>query len=200
MKFFKSVMSWVIPIAIGLILALLIRQYLFTLAKVDGPSMQPNLESGERIMVFRQAKIKHRSVVVFDAAGEDPTAAPNTDYVKRVIGLPGDTVAFRGGNIYVNNKKVNQDYISKDQQQKGTYYNRMPGDWDLTSLSKNWPKNKGAVKVPQGEYFVLGDHRSVSNDSRYWGFVPKNKVVGVVKTFPWNTTKQKRYNINELGY
>ncbi|ETO40521.1 Signal peptidase I [Fructilactobacillus florum 8D] len=209
MKTFKSIFSWIIPIVIGLAIALLIRQFVFTMARVDGPSMEPNLVNNERIIAWRQAKIKRNSVIVFNASGVDPDAAANTsftkrilgtagtDYVKRVVGMPGDTVAFQNGKILINGKVVDQGYISKTEQRKGTEYEAQPGNWDLKSLSTNWSKDNGAMKVPQGKYFVLGDHRSVSNDSRYWGFVPQDKVIGVVKTFPWSTTKQQRENVND---
>ncbi|ANZ57567.1 signal peptidase I [Fructilactobacillus lindneri] len=212
MKTLKGILGWVIPIVIGLAVALLIKQFVFTMARVDGPSMQPNLENNERIMVWCQSKIKHGSVIVFNATGLDPDAPSNdspmkrllgnagTDYVKRVVALPGDTVEFKNGDLLVNGKKVDQSYISSSQQKQGTEYNNQPGNWNINSLSNNWPKNKGAMKVKQGQYFVLGDHRSVSNDSRYWGFVPKDHVIGVVKTFPWSTDKQKRDNVNDRDY
>ena len=192
MKFIKD---WVLPIVIGLLLAMILRQFVVTVARVDGPSMEPNLVNNERMIVWRQAKIKHLSVIVFDAHGEDPQATqPKTDYVKRVIGLPGDTVSSSNGNIYVNGKQINQSFINSYQRGAGT------GNWDLQSLSKGWANNSGATVVPRGEYFVLGDHRSVSNDGRYWGFVYKSKVVGVAKTFPWGTTAARRHNVNDLGY
>ncbi len=195
MKFIKGLLGFVIPVAIGLILALIIRATVVTVARVDGPSMEPNLVNNERLLVWRQAKVKHLSVIVFDAHGLDPTATKaNTDYVKRVIGLPGDTVSSKNGNIYVNGKKINQRFINHYQRTTGT------GNWDLQSLSKSWSRNTNSVKVPKGDYFVLGDHRSVSNDGRYWGFVPKKKITGVAKTFFWSTDKTKRNNVNKLGY
>lgn len=177
MKAFKELMSWIVPIAIGLLLALLIKQFAFQFVRVDGPSMQPNLQNNERVVCLKQAKIHRGSVVVFDANGVDPQVSVKTEYVKRVIGLPGDTVEAKNGNLYVNGKKVDQSYISKSERSSGT------GTWTLHSISQenSWVLHNGAYKVPKGEYFVLGDHRSVSNDSRYWGFVPKSKIVGVVK-------------------
>ena len=194
MKAFKELMSWIVPIAIGLLLALLIKQFAFQFVRVDGPSMQPNLQNNERVVCLKQAKIHRGSVVVFDANGVDPQVSVKTEYVKRVIGLPGDTVEAKNGNLYVNGKKVDQSYISKSERSSGT------GTWTLHSISQenSWVLHNGAYKVPKGEYFVLGDHRSVSNDSRYWGFVPKSKIVGVVKVGFWNRTQPAKNNINQL--
>lgn len=193
MKAFKELMSWIVPIAIGLLLALLIKQFAFQFVRVDGPSMQPNLQNNERVVCLKQAKIHRGSVVVFDANGVDPQVSVKTEYVKRVIGLPGDTVEAKNGNLYVNGKKVDQSYISKSERSSGT------GTWTLHSISQEniWVLHNGAYKVPKGEYFVLGDHRSVSNDSRYWGFVPKSKIVGVVKVGFWNRTQPAKNNINQ---
>lgn len=193
MKAFKELMSWIVPIAIGLMLALLIKQFAFQFVRVDGPSMQPNLQNNERVVCLKQAKIHRGSVVVFDANGVDPQVSVKTEYVKRVIGLPGDTVEAKNGNLYVNGKKVDQSYISKSERSSGT------GTWTLHSISQenSWVLHNGAYKVSKGEYFVLGDHRSVSNDSRYWGFVPKSKIVGVVKVGFWNRTQPAKNNINQ---
>ncbi len=193
MKSFRQVMSWVVPIVIGLLIALLIKQFFFQIVRVDGPSMQPNLQNNERVFCLKRSQIRHGSVVIFNADGVDPQVAIKTDYVKRVIGLPGDTVRSKNGNIYVNNKKINQNYISMKQRDAGT------GNWDLKSISvqNSWLKHNGATKVPAGEYFVLGDHRSVSNDGRYWGFVPKSKIDGVVKVPSWTGTTTTRQNVNK---
>lgn len=192
MRTFKSIMSWLLPVLIGLIIALLIKSFWFTFVRVDGPSMQPNLQNNERVVCMRHDKIHRGSVIVFNANGVDPQVATNTKYVKRVIGIPGDTVRSKNGNIYVNGKKVNQNYISMSERKSGT------GNWTLNSIStqNNWLKHNGATKVPAGEYFVLGDHRSVSNDGRYWGFVPKSKIVGVVKVGPWTKNKTEKANVN----
>ncbi len=186
-------MSWVVPIVIGLLIALLIKQFFFQIVRVDGPSMQPNLQNNERVFCLKRSQIRHGSVVIFNADGVDPQVAIKTDYVKRVIGLPGDTVRSKNGNIYVNNKEINQNYISMKQRDAGT------GNWDLKSISvqNSWLKHNGATKVPAGEYFVLGDHRSVSNDGRYWGFVPKSKIDGVVKVPSWTGTTTTRQNVNK---
>ena len=192
METFKKVMSWVLPVVIGLLIALGIRTYIVQPVRVDGPSMLPNLQNNERVLTWRQAKIHRGSVVVFNANGVDPQVSEKTYYVKRVIAVPGDTVEAKNGKLYVNGKLVNQKYISAYQRKQGT------GTWTLKSISvdNSWLKNSGATKVPAGHYFVLGDHRSVSNDSRYYGFVPKKKILGVVQVGFWSTNSTKKNNVN----
>ncbi|WP_125584121.1 signal peptidase I [Levilactobacillus cerevisiae] len=199
MKALKEVMSWIIPVIIGLAIAFAIKSFVFTRVRVDGPSMEPNLQNNEKVFAWKQSSVKHLSVIVFDAHGEDPEAKKGTNYVKRVIGLPGDTVTSKNGYLYVNNKKIKQSFISTSERTAGT------GNWTLASLQKSqntgWGANKKVVTVvPKGKYFVLGDHRSVSNDSRYWGFVDKDKVLGVVKVPFWASNKTRRANVNSLAY
>ncbi|MFB9769089.1 signal peptidase I [Lactiplantibacillus modestisalitolerans] len=195
MKIVRSILSWVLPIIIGLAIAAVIRQFVFTMVRVDGPSMDPNLENGERVAVVKPLKVRHLSVIVFNAYHVDPDASgKNEKYVKRVIGMPGDTVKAQDGHIYVNGKPISQKFISQFERTQGT------GNWDVGSLSErnNW--NLKTTKVPANSYFVLGDHRSVSNDSRYWGFVPASRVIGVVKVPLWTSNQTRRHNVNNLAY
>lgn len=193
MKILRSVLSWVVPILVALVVVLVVRTYLFEIVKVSGGSMEPNLADKERMVVVKPLKLKRLSVIVFDAYGEDPTAAPNTNYVKRVIGLPGDKVVSKNGYIYVNNRPIKQSFISTAERTTGT------GDWTLGSLAKagNW-KYTGNT-VPANHYFVLGDHRSISEDGRAWGYVDASKVMGVVKVPFWQGTKTHRDNVNDMA-
>ncbi len=201
-KFLKECLSWLIYLVVlgGIYLTI---THFFTMATVDGTSMDPNLYNGEKMLVLKQSEVKRNSVIIFDAHGEDPEATANDYYVKRVIGLPGDTVSYKDGKLYVNNKLVDQSFISKKELNVGTRY-KFNGDtiknWDISKLSSTkWVYNQDAKVVPKGEYFVLGDNRSVSNDSRYWGFVKESKVLGVAKLFPWSGTAKHRHNINDLA-
>ena len=196
MKTIKSILSWVVPILIGLAIALLVRSYLFEIVRVDGSSMEPNLVNNERAFALKQEKIKHLSVIVFDAYGADPQATPGTEYVKRVIGMPGDKISYKNGNLYVNNKLVPQKFISANERTTGTEIGAEAKDWNLASVAKARGWGNKPEKVPAGEYFVLGDHRTVSYDSRYWGFVKKSEVVGVVKVPFWGSTAAKK-NVND---
>ncbi|BDZ32355.1 signal peptidase I [Lactiplantibacillus sp. WILCCON 0030] len=195
MKTFKNIMSWVLPIVVGLLIAMVIRHFVFTMVRVDGPSMEPNLENNERVAVVKTAKIKHLSVIVFNAYQVDGDArSKSVKYVKRVIGMPGDTVSSRDGRLYVNGKALSEKFISQFERTQGT------GNWTLGELSTKMSWKIKTTKVPKNSYFVLGDHRSVSNDSRYWGFVPAKKILGVVKVPFWDTNATKRHNVNSIGY
>lgn len=177
MRVIKKIFGWVIPITVAVGAVLFIRTAIAEPMKVAGPSMSPNLINSERMVVFKCIVPKRGSVITFNAKGVDPDAYKNTVYVKRVIGLPGDTVESKNGTIYVNGKAINQSYISKDQRTKGT------GNWTMPKLARKnvWLKYQNTDKVPENYYFVLGDNRSVSKDSRYFGFVPKQNVIGVAK-------------------
>ncbi|WP_270621938.1 signal peptidase I [Weissella viridescens] len=199
MKIIKSILSWIIPIAVGLLIAWGVTHFIVSFVRVDGTSMAPNLSNNERVVQFVNGKVRRGSVIVFDAQGEDPSVTESKKYVKRVIGVPGDTISATNGEIKVNGKKINQDYISESQQ----YATNNPGPVNIGNWSSlkqlgtrmEWQQAK-PVKVPAGKYFVLGDHRSVSNDSRYWGFVDGNKVSGVVKVPFWDNS-DKKTAINE---
>jgi len=187
----KGLLGWIIPIAVGVLIALALKTYLVSFAKVDGSSMYPNLHNNERLVLLKNKPIKRLSVVVFDAHNVAPGAKAKTYYVKRVIALPGDKLVYtKTGKLYVNGKYVKQSFISKQQQKSGTLSNVSQNGFTLNSISKKWPryKNQKIVKVPKGDYFVMGDNRAISYDSRYWGFVPKSKMAGVVYV-PWGNHK-----------
>ncbi|MFC6253181.1 signal peptidase I [Secundilactobacillus hailunensis] len=190
----KKTLSWLIPIAIGLLLALGIRFFWLVPVNVDGASMEPNLKNGQRVVAVKTASVKRYSVIVFDASGVDPNAAPKENYVKRVIGLPGDSIRYsKTGKLYVNGKYQAQNFISKYQQQAGTVAGYNNGFNLVSAARQNDWSNKWSLaignnrvnKVPKNCYFVMGDHRSVSEDGRMYGFVPKSKMVGVVKVGFW---------------
>jgi signal peptidase I len=194
----RNILGWVIPIAIGLFAALLIRMFVYLPVTVNGDSMLNTLVSGQKVSAIRTATIHRGSVIAFNAVGEDPgveldAGQKSRYYIKRVIGLPGDTIRSDNGTIYVNGKKINNSYLTSVNKTTGT------GTWDLQSLSSEGSKfvsgnshwNDGyATKVPADNYFVLGDNRQVSEDSRYFGFVKKENVLGVTFVFPWSEDRQ----------
>ena len=182
----RNFLSGLWPIVEGLTIGLIGVNFVASPVTISGDSMQPNLQNNQIVMVNKQGEIKRGEVVVFNAYGVDPNATtPDEKYIKRIIGVPGDTVSDVNGVLRVNGKVVDQSFISENEQ---VATNNRVGDWtSLAELgqSQNW---QGPIsgKVPAGYYFVLGDHRSISNDSRYWGFVPKNKISGTVWAPPFD--------------
>jgi len=121
--------------------------------RVDGSSMDPTLQNGELVLVnklaYKLGKPQQGDVIVFH-----PPIKPTEDYIKRIIGLPGDQVQVISGKVYINGKEIQEDYIAAA------------------------PIYSGSWHVPTDSFFVLGDNRNNSSDSHEWGFVPVENVIG----------------------
>jgi signal peptidase I len=144
-------------ISIAVVFCFLLITFVAQAFRVQGPSMMPLLEDGERIvvnkLVYRMAAIKRGDVVVFWYPHD-----PSVSYIKRVAALPGDTVELRDGELYVNTQHVEEPYVLPDY--------------------KDPQSNLPPTQVRKGFYFVLGDHRNMSLDSRSWGEVPQKYIYG----------------------
>ncbi|AHV97895.1 signal peptidase I [Paenibacillus sabinae] len=172
----NEVLEWVKAIAIALILVILIRWLLFKPFIVDGPSMQPNFHTGERVIVneilYDIRSPQRGEVIVFHVPSE------GRDFIKRVIAVAGDTVKVEGDVVTVNGQKVNETYIQKAIDQKHAN-NQLYND-------KNFPNEDFKDgKVPEGHVFVMGDNRSDSTDSRMIGYVPLGDIVGRADVIFW---------------
>lgn len=163
----KETISWVLTLLVAFIIFFVCRQFLFAPVKVEGKSMVPTFENNNRIMISKITKISHFDMIVFHS----PVAG--SDYIKRVIGVPGDTIEIRNDVLYVNGKKYKEPYLEANKKKV------MPGQ-NLTGNLK--------VTVPAGSLYVMGDNRQYSSDSRDFGFVPKKDVVGevVFRFYPLN--------------
>ena len=144
MKILKDLCPYIIIIAV----VILIRAFLFTPIRVSGPSMDPNLKNGDIMILNKIAKIDRFDIVVIKSSDVDDVL------IKRVIALPGETFEVKDGDIYINDKKINDKY----------------GYGETVDFVK--------LKVPKGEYFVMGDNRSVSADSRMFGTFKKKDIKG----------------------
>jgi signal peptidase I len=152
----RELRSWTRDLAVALGLALVIIIFLYQPVKVEGTSMAPLLSDQERIFinkfVYRFEPIERGDVVVFWYPLDR-----SKSFIKRVVGLPDDMVEIREGQVYVNGRFLPEPYVP-------------PESADLGTLS--------ATRIPKGEYFVMGDHRTSSNDSRIFGPVPRNFIYG----------------------
>jgi signal peptidase I len=165
----------VLTILIFLVIRFVIQSY-----HVEGPSMQPGLSGDEYVVVNKVTYLFHApergDVIVFHY----PYTAPNQpvpDYIKRVIGLPGDTIRTDFTHVWVNGVELKEPYIKKPVNPQG----------------QQWT-------VPPNDYFVLGDNREVSDDSRYWGFVPKDFIVGKAVVIYWPINQWKLLNTYPAVY
>lgn len=167
--------DWIISIGIALVLAFFIRTFIVELYLVDGPSMQPTLQDGNRLVVskfiYNIREPERGEVIVFQFPKD-----PSRDFVKRVIGIPGDKVEIKKGVVYINDQATRENYMKRDQA-------LLKGRSSLESYFDNYP----AQVVPPNTVFVLGDNRYNSEDSRHYdvGFVPDQLIKGKALMVFW---------------
>ncbi|MFB5266546.1 signal peptidase I [Paenibacillus enshidis] len=179
----NEVLEWVKAIVIALVLVFLIRWLLFKPFIVEGPSMQPNFHTGERVIVneilYKIREPERGEVIVFHVPEE------NRDFIKRVIAVPGDTITVDGDVVKVNGEQVPETYIQDAVQEahaKGEEYNMLA----------DFPNGVNQeTKVPEGRIFVMGDNRSNSTDSRKLGFIDLNEVIGRADVIFWPVSDMK---------
>lgn len=174
----KEIRDWVLSLVIAIILAILIKTFLFSRVLVEGDSMQPTLYENENMVLnkigMRISNLERGDIIVFYYTPDEKY------FIKRVIGVPGDSVDFKDNQLYINGQKVKEPYLDsvKNKQDFYTY------DFSLKEIC-------GVEKIPKGKYFVLGDHRGVSKDSRIIGLVNESKIVGKANLviYPLNKIK-----------
>ncbi len=148
-------------VAIALILAISIRIFIAEPRYIPSDSMIPTLHTGDRLVVEKVSYHFHPpktgDIVVFEPPEQLQSLGYRKDqvFIKRIIGKPGDLVRVNNGKVYINDRPLSEDYIAE------------PPDYQLVS-----------VKVPEAEFFVMGDNRNDSNDSHIWGFLPKQNIIG----------------------
>ncbi|HEY4362606.1 MAG TPA: signal peptidase I [Bryobacteraceae bacterium] len=161
----RSAVAWLRDLALSVLIAIIVILFLYQPVKVEGTSMQPGLINQERIFInkfvyrFGLADIGRGDTVVFWFPGD-----PTKSYIKRIIGVPGDTVEIRAGMVVVNGRQLSEPYVIEDYR-------------DSVSMA--------ARMIEPDHYFVLGDHRNSSNDSRNWGTVPRNDIYGKAVFVYW---------------
>jgi signal peptidase I len=168
--------EWVVIIAVALGLAFGARQWVFQTFSIPSISMVPTLDVGDRIIVQKAFwswhDIHQGDIVVFSRPPRDTqcTGPESADLVKRVIGLPGQRLYSAKGHVYVNGKALSEPYLPVPD----------PLGKQIPGATRAHP-----YRVPAGEFFVMGDNRAVSCDSRYWGPVKGDSIVGRVVLLLW---------------
>jgi signal peptidase I len=171
------VVEWVVIVVVALVAALLIKTFAVQAFYIPSPSMVPTLEPGDRVLVNKLAYDFHPvhtgDVIVFRRPPGD-TSLNIDDLIKRVIGLPGETLYVNNCRIYIDGKQLAQPWLPKGWQSPSSEY------------CTTWPGNlPNPYKVPAGDYFVMGDNRKDSYDSRYWGPLPGTYIVGRAFVLMW---------------
>ena len=205
----------VLPAVQSLMYVLVIAVFFMTFTvqpiRIPSASMEPTLLVGDFLLLDRQAAsgdkgfwmpptdVQHGDVVVF----HDPVDDLSVHLVKRVIGVPGDRVRLRGNLVYVNGRPLKEPYAVYRQAAPDGYRDDFP---NLSTMDARvdpgwWIRLRrlvrdGEITVPAGDYFVLGDNRNESDDSRYWGFVPRSYIVGkpVLVYFSWRDPEPGKRN------
>jgi len=185
-KVYAFLIDGVETLLIAAAIFLVIYAFLFRPFNVDGQSMYPNFHNGEYVITnligFEDFKIYHANfgtlklgdVVVF-VAPPDPTK----DYIKRVIGVSGDKVMIKDGNVYLNGKILDESAYLKS---------------DVKTYEGAFLSEGQELTVPADEYFVLGDNRPESSDSRTWGFVTKDEIIGKSMLVYWPLDRVRLIN------
>lgn len=180
-----------------ILLVLILRSFIYEPFRIPSGSMMPTLLVGDFILVNKFAyglriPVAEWKILGLGAPERGDVAVfrfprdPSLDYIKRVIGLPGDEVAYINKTLAINGRKVEKihggSYSGEDyelMQPPVSVYSEVVGDRRFDTLEQSYKSGReGVTFVPDGHYFVIGDNRDNSNDSRYWGFVPVGNLVG----------------------
>ncbi|WP_201781457.1 signal peptidase I [Sporosarcina globispora] len=154
-----EIASWLKSLLIAFGIAMVIRVFLFSPYYVEGASMDPTLHDEEKILVNKFEELNRGDIVIIK--GDEK------NYVKRLIGFPGDELEMKDDQLYINGKQWEEDYLAENREAAEGIVNKLTGDF-------------GPLTVPEDHYFVMGDNRLVSLDSRNGlGFIEKEQIIGV---------------------
>jgi signal peptidase I len=171
-----TIVQTIVQFTVILLFVLFLRKFVLTPVEVIGISMEPNYHETDRLWQTSLVSPKRFDVATF------PSPRNGKRILKRVIGLPGDTIRMENDQLYINDKKYDEPYLDKA---KASVNDGAPltADFSLETIQVG-----ATTKVPEGKYFVLGDNRRVADDSRYFGFVDQESIAGVVyfRYYPLN--------------
>jgi len=166
--------EWTKALLIAFAIAAFIRYFLFTPIVVDGDSMMPTLENGDRMIVnkfsYKIGEPNRFDIVVFHAPEQK-------DYIKRVIGVPGDFVEYKDDQLYINGEPIDEPYL--DAYKAEISEGNLTGDFSLKDIDPSLDV------IPEGYVFVMGDNRRFSKDSRHIGIVDQKEIIGNTSIIFW---------------
>jgi signal peptidase I len=174
---------------IGLILVLLpgLLRFMVETRYIPSGAMLPTLQINDRLIIdklsYRFGDPQRGDIVVFNPTAQLEQENYKDAFIKRVIGIPGDRVDVKAGKVYINGKVLSENYLDEPSAQDWSTTDRYTSD-EMHKVP--WPADG---RVPKGQYLVLGDNRNNSYDSHYWGFVPKDKIVGKATARFWPTNR-----------
>jgi signal peptidase I len=172
----------IIVVVVAVLVAILLRTFVVQTFFIPSGSMEPTLQVGDRILVNKLSYHLHGvdrgDIVVFSRPPAENCGGPEVnDLVKRVIGLPGDVVSLSGGYVYIDGKRLTESWLPTSEQ--GITVAGPPGN--SSNLAQPY-------RIPANDYFVMGDNRTDSCDSRYWGPITRSLIVGKVEVRVWPFT------------
>ena len=181
----KKLSSFFLDIIEVLVFAIAIFLFVYLLVlqphKIKGQSMDPNFANGEYLLTdkitYRLRQPKRGDVIVFEAPG-----ANGEEFIKRIIATPGEKIYLHEGNIFINGLKLIEPYLSES----------------LYTSSGNFLREDSEIVIPENHYFVMGDNREASSDSRTWGLIDKQKITGKAWVIYWPPDKVG--SIKEVTY
>ena len=156
---------WIKMLVICVPFVIILKAFIFIPVEVTGKSMSPTLKENDFIIMENFSQIDRFDIIVF-------TAPDGNTYIKRVIGLPGDRVVYSKDQLYINGEKVSEPFLNDVKKKKNEYV--FTTDLDTKDLI-------GSEKIPKNQYFVLGDNRRLSKDSRSFGTISDTSVLGTAK-------------------
>lgn len=156
---FWKIIRDLIPYAFIVFLVIIIRTYIATPVRVDGNSMRKTLADGDILLLYKMAKFERNDIIVLDEKEDEEII------IKRIIALPGETIKIQNGKIYINDKEYNDEFAYGDTS-----------DYEQVTLGEN-------------EYFILGDNRLISKDSRYFGTITEDEIIGKIVFRFWPFSK-----------
>lgn len=169
----REIWDWIKTFVVVIFIVLIVRTFFFANYMVHGESMMPTIENGERLIInkigYEFSQPERFDLIVFHANEEN-------DYIKRVIGLPGDHIEFKDDTLYINGEAYEEDYLEpfRKQHTSGAFTN----DFTLEDVT-------GYSEIPEGKVFVLGDNRQNSMDSRQIGLITMDEIVGKANVRYW---------------